>query len=88
MTEFKPFADDSAVLSIGELVIENGTQSIAFHGSLDITRDQKGLEKARALQSAINEIVGALETDRNLADELPAQKRSTKTFDNPFGIDQ
>ena len=33
----KPFADDAASISIGELTVENGTDRIALYGSLDLT---------------------------------------------------
>jgi len=32
---FEPFADDASVRSIGSLSIENGTDQIALHGSLE-----------------------------------------------------
>lgn len=85
MSDFKPFADDSAVLSIDDVAIENGADAIAVHGSVDIRRDKIGLATARRLRDALDGIVKALEDQKDLPDELAAPERSTKTFDSPFG---
>ena len=67
--KFQPFSDDSASLSIGEFIIENGTDKVALYGSLDITRDKSGLKQARALKAAVDAIMKALEQDKALPDE-------------------
>lgn len=81
--EFHPFADESAVRTIGGLAIENGTSRIALHGSLDLTRDVAGLERARALQSAITAIVDAL-AGRDLPQAVAEVAEATETVKNPF----
>ena len=58
---FTPFADGTAVRTIGDLSFENGTDAIALHGSLDLTRDRGGLAQARALKATVDAIVAALE---------------------------
>jgi hypothetical protein len=63
---FEPFADEASVRTIGTLSFENGTDRIALHGSLDLTRDKAGLAQARLLKQTLDAIVAALE-----ADELP-----------------
>ena len=40
---FAPFADAAGVRTIGALSFENGTDRIAMHGTLDLTRDRTGL---------------------------------------------
>ena len=50
MSTLKPYADDAASLAIGDLTIENGQDSIAVGGSLDLTRDKVGLAARRAHQ--------------------------------------
>ena len=57
MSKFTPFADDAAATSIGKLTIENGTDWIALHGSLDLTRDRQGLAQARALKAILDQAV-------------------------------
>ena len=83
MTKFKPFADDSASLSINELTVENGTDKIAVYGSLDVTRDKEGLKKARALKGLADAIVKALEQDKDLPEKVGPEE-PTQQVKNPF----
>ncbi|MGI4793166.1 MAG: hypothetical protein ACRYG8_03595 [Janthinobacterium lividum] len=78
-----PFADDAASISLGKLTIENGLDRLALYGSLDITRDQKGLDLARQLRLLLDQAVAALEREHALpaAVEAPAP---TRTVRNPF----
>jgi hypothetical protein len=79
----KPFADDSAVVTLKDFTIENGTSSIALHGSLDITRDKIGLDLARRLEDQIDAIVSELQSDAALPDALEAAV-APQTVKNPF----
>ncbi len=83
MTTLIPFADDAASVSIGKLTIENGNDQLALYGSLDITRDRRGLAQARALQAVLDQAVQTLEAQKDLPAELP-QVEPTKTVRNPF----
>ncbi len=78
-----PYADDSAALTIGEFTIENGRDSIALHGSLDLTRDKAGLERARLLKAAVDRIVAALEAEKALPDKI-ALPEAPSQVKNPF----
>jgi hypothetical protein len=82
---FQPFADDATVQTIGGLSLENGRDAIAVHGSLDLTRDRAGLDRARALQAAITAVVEAL-TGSDLPDEAGPRDEAAKltTVRNPF----
>ncbi|HEV7440535.1 MAG TPA: hypothetical protein VGN94_13070 [Methylobacterium sp.] len=80
---FEPYADETAVQTIGALSFENGTDRIALHGSLDITRDRAGLAQARALRSAIDAIVKVLAAD-DLPDAVAEESEATRTVKNPF----
>jgi len=84
MTKLKPFADDAASISIGELTIENGTDRIALYGSLDLTRDKQGLAHARALTAFLDQAIQLLEADKALPDVVPPPV-ATGTVKNPFG---
>lgn len=42
---FKPFEDDSCVVSLGELSVENGLDYILLSGSLEISRDAASLTR-------------------------------------------
>lgn len=81
---FEPFADDASVRTIGALSFENGTDRIALHGSLDLTRDKAGLAQARLLRDTLEAIVKVLE-----AGDLPeavaeAPDAAPKSVPNPF----
>jgi hypothetical protein len=83
MPMIRPFADDAATLSIGELKIENGQDQIALYGNLDLTRDQTGLRHARQLKVLLDDIVRALEADKNLPDQV-APPDKPQQVKNPF----
>ncbi|WP_419952728.1 hypothetical protein [Methylobacterium sp.] len=80
---FTPFADDATVETIGGLSVENGTLAIALHGSLDLSRDKAGLERARRLRTIAEEIVAVLET-ADLPDEVARTASNTRKVENPF----
>ena len=81
--EFRPFADDAAVRTIGTLTLENGMARIALHGSLDLTRDHEGLARARALRAALDGIVAALEAE-DLPEVVADETRTVGRVENPF----
>ena len=83
MTTLKPFADDDASMSIGELTVENSTDRIALYGSLDLTRDKQGLAHARALKALLDQAVQLLEADTSLPDTVPTPA-AAGTVKNPF----
>ena len=80
---FVPFADDASVRQVAGFSIENGTTALALHGSLEITRDRAGLDRARALTALLQSIVTCLE-----ANELPTSVAEDEvaplTVRNPF----
>ncbi len=79
----KPFADDSAATSVGDLRLENGRDRIACYGSLDLTRDQAGLALAREMRQALESIIQVLEADKALPASIPSAKQPG-TVRNPF----
>jgi hypothetical protein len=48
MQAIQPLSSDAASIPVGDLTIENGNDRIAIYGSLNITRDQAGLQLAQA----------------------------------------
>lgn len=82
LTCISPFQNESEVITIEELVMENRLDRISLHGALDITRDQQGLEYAFMLKRQIDTIVEQLKRE-----DLP-QKISidnvAKVVKNPF----
>ncbi len=78
---FKPFANESEVLEIGDLMLENRLDRITVSGDVDLTLDQAGLAHARRLHEVLGAVVAALE-----ARELPARLPPPQVgqVDNPF----
>jgi hypothetical protein len=83
MTKLVPFADDAVSVAIDQLTIENGTQRIALYGSLDITRDQAGLQRAQALKAILDQAVQVLASDPALPKRVPPPDKPTAVR-NPF----
>ncbi|HEY0524834.1 MAG TPA: hypothetical protein VGD08_15690 [Stellaceae bacterium] len=82
--KLQPFANDADSFEIAGLTIENGADSIAVYGNLDLTRDKPGLEKARTLKSILDAVVQALEADKALPDKIEPPKKPDEVK-NPFG---
>jgi hypothetical protein len=78
---FVPFANESDVLEIGNLMLENRLDRITISGDVDLPADQAGLEAARRLHEQLGAVVAALEA-RTLPERLPPP--DVKTVDNPF----
>lgn len=81
MRKFVPYKNESDVLNIGGLQIENRLDRITLSGDVDLTADQAGLDHARALRQLLGEVVAALEA-QDLPPSLPPAASSTVA--NPF----
>lgn len=79
---FKPFINGSESHSLHDLTVENDIDRVSIYGNLQITKDQSGLESARALQAYANAIVQALEHTENLPSKIELQ--SENEIENPF----
>ena len=84
MPSFNPYADDAASLGIGDLTLENGRERVALYGSLDLTRDEAGLKRARALKAVLDAVVRHLEAAHDLPDAVP-EPEAPMSVPNPFG---
>ncbi|HEV2542385.1 MAG TPA: hypothetical protein VGU70_06445 [Methylobacterium sp.] len=80
---FRPFAEDAGVQTFAGFSIENGTQRIALHGSLDLTRDRDGLRRAKALKSLLDAVVATLEAE-DLPESVPEEPQAAVPVRNPF----
>lgn len=81
MSKFVPFKNESDVLQIGGLSIENRLDRISICGDIDLTADQAGLHDARALHQLLADVVARLEAQA-LPDRLPPPAAATVA--NPF----
>lgn len=84
MANMRPYADDAASITVGELTIENGRDCVAVYGKVDLTRDKTGLAHALALKATLDAVVHALQSDAALPDAVVPPKTVTQVR-NPFG---
>jgi hypothetical protein len=77
----KVFQNESEVLQLGKLTIENRTDRVTIYGSLEVTRDKAGLEAATELKTVIDSIVAFLGRE-DLPDKIAFATPKEKK--NPF----
>lgn len=81
MSKFVPYKNESDVLHIGGLGIENRLDRVTISGDIDLTADKAGLADARALHQLLADVVAKLE-QQDLPDQLPPA--ASTTVANPF----
>ena len=81
-TTLQPFQNESQSLGIGELTIENRVDQVELYGSLAITRDKTGLQRARELKAVLDATLAQLEAATDLPEQI--ELRPTDSVDNPF----
>lgn len=82
MSDFKPYANESDVIRIGALEVENRTDRISLMGDVVLTRDQAGLALARELLALMDQVVKALEAEKQLPGAVELQ--AARVVKNPF----
>lgn len=79
---FLPYENERDTFIIGdELTIENRLDRISIYGSIEITRDKEGLQKAYELKRVIDASIEALKR-QDLPERIEIKK--SETVDNPF----
>jgi hypothetical protein len=79
--KFIPYANESDVLEIGGLSIENRVDRISISGDIDLTLDKAGLALAQQLQKLLGDVVAQLDK-QDLPDQLPPP--AVTSVANPF----
>ncbi|UQV43802.1 hypothetical protein KIV45_17990 [Janthinobacterium lividum] len=79
--KFVPYANESDVLDIGNLTIENRIDRVSISGDIDLTLDKPGLVLAKQLQKLLADVVAQLEK-QELPDLLPPPEVTSVA--NPF----
>jgi hypothetical protein len=83
MSTIEPFANAAEAVSLGGFTVENRTDRVSLYGSLDLTRDRRGLACARELKALLERVVQALEDAQDLPERLPPPEPPGEV-DNPF----
>jgi hypothetical protein len=84
---FKAFTNDVDVLNIqgDALSVTNGTTRIVISGTLELTRDQRGLRAALALKQSLDSVVAALQAQADLPERIKDEPDAKPgVIDNPF----
>jgi hypothetical protein len=82
MQTIDPFANESQSLQIDDLTIENRTDKVSIYGSIEITRDIRGLELARTIKHLLDSIVERL-SQEDLPESIPPPQ-NIDVIKNPF----
>jgi hypothetical protein len=83
MATITPYANESESIGIGDLTVENRTDRVSLYGSLDLTRDKRGLANARVIRALMDSVIKALEADKQLPEQV-ASPEKPETVKNPF----
>jgi hypothetical protein len=84
---FDAYANDDDVLNVqgDALTLTNGTTRVTLAGTLDITRDKRGLAAALALKAALDNVVAKLQADPHLPAQVKDEPNAKPSvIDNPF----
>jgi hypothetical protein len=84
---FKPYSNDDDVLNIqgDALTVSNGTTRVVLNGTLELTRDQRGLKAALALKEAVDAIVASLQAQSDLPAKVKDEPDAKPgVVQNPF----
>lgn len=84
---FNAYSNDDDVLNIqgDALTVTNGKTRVVLNGTLDITKDKRGLKAALALKAALDGVVSALQSETDLPERVKEQPDAKPgVIDNPF----
>jgi hypothetical protein len=84
---FKAYSNDDDVLNIqgDALTVSNGTTRVVLSGTLELTRDQRGLKAALALKEAVDAIVASLQAQSDLPAKVKDEPDAKPgVVQNPF----
>ncbi|CAB3747756.1 hypothetical protein [Paraburkholderia solisilvae] len=84
---FNAYSNDVDVLNIqgDALTVTNGTTRVAISGSLELTKDRRGLKAALALKQAVDNVVAALQAQADLPERIKDEPDAKPgVVDNPF----
>ncbi|GAB7523390.1 hypothetical protein [Paraburkholderia sp. 2C] len=84
---FNAYSNDVDVLNIqgDALTVTNGTRRVVLSGTLELTKDRRGLKAALALKQAVDSAVAALQAQTDLPERIKDEPGAKPgVIDNPF----
>ena len=72
-------------MSLGGLSVENRVDRVSLFGSLDLTLDRQGLDRARRLKEVIDSVVARLVAEKDLPETVQADPGAKTGPRDPFG---
>jgi hypothetical protein len=84
---FKAYSNDDDVLNIqgDALTVTNGATRVIVAGTLELTKDKRGLQAALALKQALDSVVEVLQAEGTLPDRIKDEPDAKPgVIDNPF----
>lgn len=79
---FMAYENETDSLQIDEMTVENRLDRISLYGSLELTKDVRGLESALKLKRIIDASIDALKREKNLPERITIQP--CERVQNPF----
>jgi len=76
-----PYQNEEETFQIDQLTVENRVDRVQLYGSVELTKDKAGLERARQLKDLVAKVVRALESE-DLPDNVALEE--TAAVANPF----
>ncbi len=80
--EFPPYGNESDLVRIGGLEIENRLDRLVLTGDLVLSRDRAGLALARELHALLGRAIATLESDPGLPERI--EVLPARVVPNPF----
>jgi hypothetical protein len=84
---FNAYSNDVDVVSVqgDALTITNSATRVSISGTLELTKDKRGLKAALALKQAVDSVVAALQAQADLPERIKNEPDAKPgSVDNPF----
>lgn len=78
---FQAYQNETDSFVIGKLTVENRLDRISLYGSLELTKDKEGLQRAYELKRIVDSAIDVLK-GTDLPDHI--EVKATDSVDNPF----
>jgi hypothetical protein len=77
----KPFQNEEETFQVDQLTVENRLDRVQLYGSVELTRDKTGLERAKSLKELFDRVVDVLSSEK-LPEKVTVEE--PETVKNPF----